>query len=311
MELKNAGREKKIAVLTGGTGYIGRSLNLYLLDNGWDTVLIVRSGSKKSCQMGNVSANCRFLEYDGTQESLAKLQLDADAKVVFFHLATHSGASGTAGNLDQLIDSNIRFGAHLLDYMVKNNHCNFIFSESYWQFDHEGRLSGNTLYATTKSAFSLLSEIFSNNLNVISLVLYDVYGPRDDRGKLINLLITSAVTQEPINMTQGEQWLDYVYIDDVVQAFEVAGRSLLASPVKNRGSFCRHTVRTMEVRKLKEFVHLLSEAVGRAPNVIWGAKQYPSHQLMNPWFPSASYQLPGWQSNLDFNSGIKKVIKHE
>lgn len=311
MEFKNVDCEKKIAVLTGGTGYIGRNLNLHLLANGWDTVLLVRPGKKTTYQENSVQGNSQLIEYDGTQESLDVIELPLNANIVFFHLATYSGVNGTATDLDHLIDTNILFGIHLLNFMLKNGYCNLIVAESYWQFDSNGFLSGNTLYATTKSAFSLFAEYFSKNLSIISLVIYDVYGPFDDRGKLVNLLINSALTQTPVNMTYGEQLLDYIYIDDVVRAFMVGGRLLLSTSSKNRGCFHRYTVRTMEVHNLRKYVELLGMAVGQNPRVKWGARPYPSHQIMKPWFPSAAIQLPSWQPSFTFYSGVKKVLEDE
>lgn len=307
----NITKKNKIAVLTGGTSYIGQRLNQQLLSDGWQTILIVRPTNQTARLIANATDNCKLVEYDGNQESLTLIQVQAGADVVFFHLATHSGFNGLASNLDQLIDSNIRFGVHLMEYMIKNGHRNLIVAESYWQYDSNGQLGGNTLYAVSKSAFGLLAEYYSKNLNIISLVLYDVYGPFDNRGKLINSLINGALVNVPVDMTPGEQSMDYVYIDDVIQAFEIAGTSLLKLCGDRKNGLSRYTVRTMEVRKLREFVGILGEVMGRLPLLRWGAKPYPSHQIMNPWFPSSAFQLPGWMPKFNFYSGIAKVIEHE
>ena len=310
VELNNKCDERKIAVLTGSGGYIGHNLNSYLLANGWETVLLVRLGSEASFGSPFIEGNCQILAYDGTQNSLASLQFRPGADVVFFHLAAYSEV-GALSDTERFIDSNIRFGIHLLEYMVKNKYRNFVFAESYWQFDSEGRLGGNTLYAATKSAFSLLAEYYSKDVRINSLVLYDVYGPCDFRGKIVNVLLNSAVTKSPVNLTLGEQFLDYVHIDDVVRAFELAGLSLLSLANNRQRKFCRSTVRTMEVRKLKEFVEILGRAVGHNPNVRWGVKPYPAYQIMIPWFPSEKFQLTGWQPKYTFLSGLKSIINNE
>lgn len=311
MKLNKEKVGRRTAVLTGGTGYIGKRLNQHLLDAGWDTILVIRSENRFAPQVNGRVANCRFVEYDGTQESLDKLYFQFDSEVVFFHLAAYSGVSGTGCNINKLVDSNIRLGAHLLEFAVKNKYKNFIYAESYWQFDQNGRQCGNTLYAVTKSAFSLLAEFYSKELNIISLVLYDVYGPNDGRGKLINSLIKGIKTQVAIDMTEAQQLHDFVYIEDVAHAFEVAGISLITSCVRDKGSFYRYTVRSMEVRKLKEFVYLLADAVGFPATVRWGTRPYPQHQIMNPWFPEVTRQLPGWNTKFNFYLGIKEIIKNE
>lgn len=304
----NVRRANKLAVLTGGNGYIGRNLNRHLLNTGWDTVLLLRADSQPIYPFDKGFGYCRSLQYDGTRQSLDSLDLDDDAEVVFFHLAAHSVLSDALNNLDRLLDSNIRFGTHLLDYMSKNGFRNLVLAESYWQFDQEGSLGGNNLYSASKSALSLLAQHYSKNMQIVSLVLYDVYGPDDNRGKLVNLLIKSAVTQVPVDITQGEQLLDYVYIDDVVRAFDIAGTSLLKPSCHVQQGFCRATVRTMDARKLREYVDIIGQVVGRTPNVRWGAKPYPAHQIMTPWLPPASAQLPGWLPTFSFPSGVQKIV---
>lgn len=297
-----------IAVLTGGVGYIGRHLATHLAGQGWEPVLLVRRNGVVPNRQS--FTHFRFVEYDGTQASLASLSLEERAQVVFFHLAANANVGSELGDIEGLIDSNIRFGAHLLGYMAARGFRNIVVAETYWQFDRAGTLGGNTLYAASKSAFSLLLQQFSRHgINSTALVLYDVYGPRDGRGKLVNALIESAVNQTPVELTPGEQSLDYVYVDDVVRAFETAGAALLAASARE-GSFCRHTVRSLEVRRLKDFVEILGQAVGRPPNAKWGAKPYPAHQILLPWLPPETEQLPGWRPEHTFYSGVRKILEH-
>ncbi|MEH6347739.1 MAG: NAD-dependent epimerase/dehydratase family protein [Bermanella sp.] len=299
----------KIAVLTGGGGYIGNRLTKHLSSEGWGLILVVRSGS--SINSYPDTPNCRFVEYDGTQSSLNNIKVDSSLPVVFFHLATSAYINNELTGVDELLASNILFGTHLLAYMAENKLSNIVVAESYWQFDEVGRLNGNTLYSAAKSAFSFLLQYFTKyNMSSISLVLYDVYGPVDNRGKLINALIDSANSQSEIELTSGKQLLDYVFIDDVVRAFCVAGDSLLAS-VNKGGSFNRYTVRSMEERNLQEYVEIMGQVLGCEPPVLWGRKQYPSHQIMKPWFPSKSEQLPGWNARFTFYDGIKSISKDE
>lgn len=308
MSTTNNPRIKKLAVLTGGNGYIGRNLNRYLLGSGWDTVLLLRGDRQAIIPRYNGSGRCRTARYDGTKQSLNLLELNGDSNVVFFHLAAYTGFGQTLDSVDRLIDSNISFGTHLLDYMCRHEYKNFVFAESYWQFDEQGRLGGNNLYAVTKSAFSLLAQHYSKCIQTISLVLYDVYGPDDDRGKLANILINSAATQAPVDVTQGEQVLDYVYIDDVVRAFYVAGNTLLESVCEDSLRFRRATVRTLEARQLLEYVDIIGQVMGRLPNVRWGARPYSVDQIMVPWLPPASVQLPNWSPTVSFYSGVNKIL---
>ena len=111
-------------------------------------------------------------------------------------------------------------------------------------------------------------------------------------------------------MTPGEQLMDYIHIDDVVTAFEAASEHLLSKQNK-AGSFSRYTVRSLEVKSLKKFIEILCAITGKQPLIAWGAKDYPQNQIMSPWLPTSTAQVPGWTPQHSFNDGIRDVIENE
>lgn len=292
------------AVLTGGLGYVGRHVADCLVAHGWDLVLLLRPGARARLQSSLRGSRC--VDYDGCLASLDALELD-DSRTVFFHLAASTETHDEFGSCDALLDSNIRFGVHLLSYMARHRQGKLISAESYWQFDHDGVLGGNCLYAASKSAFSLLLEYAGRSAaRVIALVLYDVYGPDDERGKLLNLLVRHTMTRQPIDLTPGEQIVDYVHVKDVALAFVMAGQALLQQPPGP--GFQRHTVRSMQSARLRDVVETVGRVLGQVPPARWGAKPYPPHQVMRPWLPPDERQLPGWAPSIPLEVGLRDLI---
>jgi nucleoside-diphosphate-sugar epimerase len=299
--------ERKTAVLTGGFGYVGQHVAQCLIDQGWDLVLLARAGFNKRFSHGVTFV--RVVEYDGSLDSLDALNIEG-TQVVFFHLAASADLKNEAENCDKLFESNVRLGVHLLTYMCRHNVDKFIYAESYWQFDNCGTLGGNTLYASSKSAFSLLLEYYCrNSIRAISLVLYDVYGPNDKRNKLLNFVITNTLAKIPIDMTEGAQILDFIHVHDVARAFEIAGQALLDG--RDSSTFKRHTVRSLQSLKLRDFIEILGNVINITPLVRWGVKPYPNYQIMRPWLPSEVWQLPGWMPEIPFNKGVKDLLKND
>lgn len=298
------GNHIKFAVITGGLGYIGSNLSFLLEKNGWEVILLVRGD--KSRDTKSFVNHFSLVEYDGTLDSLSAFNSLDQNNTVFIHLAASMAISDEIEKTTDLIDSNIRLGMDVATYMAQHGFKWLISTESYWQFDAQGLLGGNTLYATTKSAFSLLLEYMAKQyITVISLVLYDVYGPMDARGKLINNLIDSSTNNQTFDMTDGKQIIDFVHVDDVINAYLSAAYQLMAEDMQL--SFHRYTVRSMRHLQLREYVSLIEQIIGKPLSIRWGRREYPKYQIMQPWLPGSDRQLPGWEPMISFEDGIRGI----
>lgn len=292
-------------VLTGGLGFIGRTVSLLFAKRGWKVICLIRPESNLAPI--SIHENIEFIRYDNAEDSLSKLKKLPVNHTVFIHLAAFFTVDNEIEGANLLLQSNVEYGLNLTKFMIKNGFKKFIYAESYWQFDEYGNVKGNCIYAITKSAFSLIVEHLSKkSLNSISLVLYDVYGPNDPRGKLINRLLTQTLSDDPVELSEGNQLIDYIHVDDVASAFFVASELILNE--KNSVGFARHTVRSMRPMILREYVKLAADAVNKSLNIRWGGTPYPSHQILNPWLPADSIQLPGWKPIVEFEDGVRGLI---
>jgi nucleoside-diphosphate-sugar epimerase len=298
---------RNYAVVTGGLGYIGLRVVSLFLDMGWEVICLVRSTTDPSVLPSK--SGLRFIDYDGTFESLSALKELPPERTVFLHLAAMSSKTEEVDVAITLLKSNVEYGLNLTKFMFENGFRKFILAESYWQFDNSGSLRGNCLYAVTKSAFSLILEYMSSRyLNAISLVLYDVYGSNDPRGKLINTVINAESQNQPILVTEGNQIIDYIHVDDVARAFLVAS-DLIVNDV-SLTKFRRYTVRSMRPLSLRDYIELAANATKKFLNINWGAIPYPPYQIFTPWLPTADMQLPGWEPIVKFEDGIRGLVEN-
>lgn len=304
---KLAHDSNKFAVVTGGLGYIGSRVVLLLASSQWEVICLVRPDA--NLKVFPNSLGIRFIHYDGTFKSLSKLKDLPPNRTVYIHLAASYAKTEEIENTNSLLESNIEYGLNLSKFMVKNEFTRLIHAESYWQFDEFGNMQGNSLYAATKSAFSLVLEYMSKHyLSCTALVLYDVYGPNDSRGKIINIILNQASMMPAISATEGKQIIDYVHVEDVARAFLAASELILInnSPI----GFRRHTVRSMLPMSLRDYIELAANATNKSLNVNWGGTPYPVHQIFKPWLPEVLMQLPGWSPIVKFEDGVKGLVKH-
>ena len=173
-----------------------------------------------------------------------------------------------------------------------------------WQHYENKEYSPVCLYAATKQAFKAILQYYTetSSLKAITLKLFDTYGPDDPRQKLFTMLRKIARDQTPLAMSPGEQMIDLVYIDDVLDAFIIAADLLEHASVPEHGEYA---VSSGAVIKLKDLVALYSRIIDRPLPITWSGRPYRPREVMTPW--SGGSPLPGWRPKIKLEEGIMRM----
>ncbi len=285
-------------LVTGATGYIGSSLVKRLVSDGYEVHIVVRENSNLNV-LEPVLKCIRVHMYDGSTQGMISLVKTAQPDLVF-HLASLFLAQHTSNDIEALIVSNVLFSSQLVEAMVVNGVRNLVNTGTSWQHYENDGYNPVNLYAATKQAFEdvLTYYINAHGLKVTSLILFDTYGPNDPRAKLIALLWKTALSQVPLSMSPGEQQINLVHINDVVQAFMRAA-ALLSE--QDNGHY-RYAVATNQPIKLKELAFIFETVTGLTLPIIWGGRSYRPREVMRTW---ANFDtVPGWQAEVSLESGL-------
>jgi len=279
---------RPVALVTGASGFIGGHLVRRLVQQGW-TVHVI---SRPNAQMPNAPEFAQVVRhaYDGSIASAIICMEQARPDVVF-HLASLFLAQHDSKDVDALIQSNLLFGTQLLDAMRVNQIRCMVNTGTSWQHFNNQDYNPVCLYAATKQAFEALLTYYVEacDFKVITLKLFDTYGPDDYRAKLIKLLHEAAFSGEPLNMSAGEQRIDLVHVDDVVDAYMIAARQLMQNDAL---PYACYGLSNENLVSLRELVTIMQKALGRKITVNWGARPYRPREVMQPW--RAFQRLPGW-----------------
>ena len=289
------------AFITGISGYVGSHLAHYLLSKGWRISGLIRETSSLT-YLENISSGISLFNYGGITTLIDALN-ESQPDVVF-HLAACSGA-GKNTDIRTLIDSNILLGTELLEAMKVCGCKHIVNTGTYWQNYQSQEYNPVDLYAATKEAFEKLLKYYTEveNIRAITLRLFDIYGPNDNRPKLLNVIQRIANTGESLRISPGEQLLDMVYITDICRAYEQAYH-LFSSDV----SICNEVfgVYTNQRVSLKRLVNEYVKLLGKPVNIIYGGKPYKRREIMTP--ASHLRLLPGWQAEVTLEEGLAKLI---
>lgn len=295
-------KNNRTVLVTGPTGFIGSHLIFQLALSGWDTHIIIRPNSDLSPLkeiLSKITIHC----HDGSTENMIDIMSKSKPDIVM-HLASLFLANHSAQDIEPMIRSNITFGSQLVEAMVLNNIYHLINTGTSWQHFENKNNNPVCLYAATKEAFEavLTYYIETSSLKVTTLKLFDTYGPNDPRSKLFPLLQKTNVDQKKLLMSKGEQLIDIVYIDDVIDAFIIAAERHVNGQCVKKDEFA---ISSENPISLKDFVKIYEDIIGKELPIEWGKRPYRDREVMIPW--NQGIRLPNWYPKYDLKAGIRKI----
>lgn len=292
------------ALVTGATGFIGGHVVRRLVSLGWRVHILVRSTS----DTGRLPANLVVHTHDGSTPGLRAIVERARPDITF-HLATHFLGRHGPNDVLPMASANVVFPTQLFDALADGGCERILTASSAWQFATDGSYQPVALYAAMKQASDDILAYYTevDRLRAIRLVLHDTYGPDDRRSKLIPLLWRAAVDGAVLPMSPGEQRIDLVHVDDVVDAFMLAAQQLLTEPVTALATYVVSSGQPISVRALAEvFGAVLRRVTGHELRVAFGERPYRERELMEPW--AGGQPLPGWHARVVLQDGLTSVV---
>jgi len=295
---------KRKALITGATGYVGAKLCQRLLTDGWQVAVLVRETGRPLAATLESAVNAH--KYDGSTQSVMNA-VAVEKPDVVFHLASLFIAEHRSDQVTDLINSNLLFATQLAEACARAGVKCFINTGTTWQHYRSDVYDPACLYAATKQAFEDILDFYADafNMRIVTLKLFDTYGPDDPRPKLINLLVRAIKTGEILGMSPGEQVLDLVHIDDVTHAFVVSAEQLIKA--NSFASHVRYAVASGNPVSVRQLVALLKEISGRSIDVTFGARPYREREVMHPW--QAGQCPPGWKAQIDTLPGLASLLQ--
>lgn len=287
-------------LVTGITGFIGENISKKLFEEGHKIYSIIR----KQSNIKFLSKEFNLIVFDENVETLSEYMLQNKIHIVI-HVASYFLVDHNAKQVNELVNSNVKFGTQLLEAMSLSDVKYFINTASTWQnfdpvsFDYHP----TNLYAATKQAFETILEYYCDvcQIKAITLTIFDSYGPNDRRGKLVSLLGQFAENQTELNMSEGMQEIGLTYIDDITNAYMQA-----IEEVQLVEGHKKYALSPLRIYTLREVVELFEKQTGTKLNINWGAKPYRKREVMNVWRKGDI--LPNWKPTVDLADGLVKMF---
>lgn len=266
-------------VVTGASGFIGKHLCKRLLVEGVDFVCLIRPKSPRSFFD---ESQIPVIQIEEGGPSLPDL-FRREKAVGVVHLASHFVAEHQERDVDSLVLSNVLFGTQVLDASVKAGIKWFLNTGTFWQHYNGSVYDPVNLYAATKQALEDIGRYYANahGLRLCTLKLCDTYGPNDTRNKIFNLWEKIAKSGERLDMSPGNQMIDIVHVDRVVDSYVKLIKALQTDNLlqENCDSYYVSSNRKITLRALAQEYERTNQV---KLNINWGGRDYRSREVMEP-----------------------------
>lgn len=261
-------RKEKI-IVTGGAGFIGSHLVKELVNQGYQVTVVdnLIHGDKK-----RLSPDVGFISLDIRDKGLIRTFRKTSATFVY-HLAAQQDV-GKANNDPQYDASvNILGTLNVLECCRKTGVKRIIYADSVAGFGEPKKLPVSadhprnpySFYGISKHTVEHYLEVYRryHGLDFVSLVLANVYGPRQDpfgEGGVVAIFSHRMAHNKTVFIDgDGEQTRDFIYVGDVVAAFLKAQSS---------GANEFHMVGTGRKTKVNELFRLMKIMSGYNKRVV-------------------------------------------
>ena len=301
-------KNMKSALVTGAGSFIGYEVVRRLTKMSISTHVLVRATSNTN-RLKSLSMPPQIHITDGSGASLNSI-INHIAPEIVFHFAGAYNREEKPEDIPNLIQSNIQFSTQLLDAICRiNNKTNIVKgvvnTGSYFQYFNSENSVLN-LYGATKNAFEKIAAYYSQRyaLPITTLVLFDIYGPRDWRAKLLPAIRDAQLSGAVLDLPKNDLILNFVHSDDAINSFIAAAEKLISIP--EEVNLQSYAVRNASDIKISEIIELF-EKVGLKPlKTNWGKWAMSDREIKIPWKGS---NLPGWKPKISLEEGISQLIE--
>jgi nucleoside-diphosphate-sugar epimerase len=294
-------------LVTGAAGFIGANLLRILVATGCEPQGIIRPGGHP-WRLMDLVGKIPLHEVDLTDGHALEAVFARQCPEYVFHLATPRG--NTEGMRNKMLHFQVETSQCLCRLAGKYEVRRLVVTGSSLEYapsisalSENSVISPLTWHGVTKAIAYLLFQhvALTENLPIVLLRLFHVYGPWESAHRLAPTAIRSVIADSPLLLTKSGIRRDWVFVEDVCEALLVAAEKGLNGNVFNIGS----GVETAN----EDFISCVELVMGRPVRLATG---YHHRRITDAEHRCADITLArdllGWEPRHDLEAGLRRTL---
>ncbi|MET8865565.1 NAD-dependent epimerase/dehydratase family protein [Nonomuraea sp. NPDC004580] len=278
------------ALVTGASGFIGGHLAARLAALGAEVHTVSRAGGVHQVDLRDAEA---------TAELVRTVRPD-----VVFHLASEVNGGRDPAMVRITLAGNLVAAVNVLDAARAHAVRTVLTGSIEEPRPGNGHAAAPSPYAMAKHAATGYADLYQRLWGLPCTVLRPsmVYGPAQrDTTKLVPYVALALLRGEEPRLTSGAKVADWVYVDDVVEAFVAAADS-------DRAVGRSFDVGTGVETSVREVVELLYELAGSTAEPPFGAVADRALDITQVADTGPALDLIGWRPTVGLADGLRRTL---
>ena len=287
----------KQIVITGHNGFLGSNLLSKLISEKYKIIGISKT-IKKNNSIKQIKRNILNIK----DSDIAK-------NSCIIHLAAITNVAYCEKYPEECYKVNAIATQKILEIARKKN-CSLIYPSTSHVYAIPHKLpikeahptNATSVYSESKISGEKLCETYSKSygLNISVLRLFSTYGPKNSEYKVESRIITQLLSNRSIKIGNLFPKRDFVYIDDVIRAFQTV--------MKNLKGFNTYNVGSERSYSIQEICNILKKLSGKKNPVIVQKTKIRKNDVKNVVSDCSKIKKLGWKPEISINEGLELTL---